>query len=211
MSYLISDINRMKPQSGFIYLFDANIWLAILDITFSRRELVPHIKFFNSIISEDIVKDAFIGVPSVLLSEVINRMVKDIHYKEFCIKNTPSPSHRNHFKDIYRKSTDYKTDIEAVCSSIRQYHKKIKFLSDNLDKYSCKDLIKKIPTYLDTNATGSKVTSRMINKSNLGAVINRLTPEFFDRRWKHYFQTASKYSGANTSLLSSRLPETCTG
>src|SRR6266542_303120 len=194
MSYLISDINRMKPQSGFIYLFDANIWLAILDITFSRRELVPHIKFFNSIISEDIVKDAFIGVPSVLLSEVINRMVKDIHYKEFYIKNN-----------------DYKTDIEAVCSSIRQYHKKIKFLSDNLDKYSCKDLIKKIPTYLDTNATGSKVTSRMINKSNLGAVINLLTPEFFDRRWKHYFQTASKYSGANTSLLSSRLPETCTG
>ena len=153
MPYYIYDIRNVKPQSGFCYLFDANIWLAILDNTFNKPELRPYISFFNSIINETEVDDAEIGIPCLLLSEVINRMIKDIHYKEYSIAHPflPGQSSYDHLKNGYRKSADYKLDLEAVCSSIRQYHRKIKFISDNLNGYAPKDIIKKIPVHLDIN------------------------------------------------------------
>lgn len=153
MAFIISDIRNQTPQSEHRYFFDANIWLAILDVSYSKKELNPYINFFNSIINESHTNDASIAIPCLLLSEIINRMINDIHYKEFSINNPRQVGQTKweHFKTIYRRSQDYKLDIEAVCASIRQYHRKIEFISDNLDKYSCRDLIKKIPTHLDIN------------------------------------------------------------
>lgn len=151
MAWFIKDIRNEKPQSGFRYLFDANIWLAVLDTTFSHKKVQPYINFFNSIINETEVNDASIAVPATLLSEVINRMLKDVFYKEFCQTNTPLPTERNHFKNVYRKNPQYKIDLENTCASIRDYHRKIEFISDGIDKYSCKQLIKNIPVHLDIN------------------------------------------------------------
>lgn len=152
MPYLIEDIKIAKPQSGHRYLFDANVWLAVLEPIYSSKPFRPYVNFFNSIINETVVKDAVIVVPGLLLSELLNRLINDIHYKEYCLSDVPLP-HENkhaHFKK-YRRSKQYKVDIEIACSSIRDYHRKIEFVSDNLEQYSCKDLIKNIPTHLDIN------------------------------------------------------------
>jgi predicted nucleic acid-binding protein len=151
MAWLIYDIRTAKPQSGFRYLFDANIWLAVLDTTFSHRTLQPYIDFFDSIINETDVRDATIAVPATLLSEVINRMMRDVFYKEFVQTNTPVPGERNHFKNVYRKHPQYKIDLDNTCALIRAYHRKIEFVSDGIDQYKCRDLIKNIPVHLDIN------------------------------------------------------------
>ncbi len=151
MAWYIKDIRNEKPQSGFRYLFDANIWLAVLDTTFSHKTLQPYINFFNSIINETEVRDASIAVPATLLSEVINRMLRDVFYKEFCQTNTPMPGERNHFKNTYRKNPHYKIDLDNTCALIRAYHRKIEFVSDGIDKYTCRELIKNIPVNLDIN------------------------------------------------------------
>lgn len=152
MPYLIQDIKIATPESGYKYLFDANVWLAVLDHTYSNKSYTPYINFFNKIITNSVVKDASIVVPALLLSELLNRLINDIYYKEYIVSNTPLPTENkhSHFKK-YRCSDQYKIDIELACSSIRDYHRKIIFVSDNLEQYSCKDLIKNIPTHLDIN------------------------------------------------------------
>jgi predicted nucleic acid-binding protein len=153
MAFIISDIRVAKPQSGHRYLFDTNIWLALLDVNFYRHEYKPYVNFFNSIINNTVVKDAYIVIPSLLLSELLNRLINDIYYEEFIISNTPLPnqSKREHFKKVYRPNPQYGIDIENACASIRDYHSKIEFVSDNLNEFTCKSLIKKIPTHLDIN------------------------------------------------------------
>lgn len=155
MAFFISDINNAKPENGFRYLFDTNIWLAVLEPSYYRWDYKPYISFFNNIINSTNGNTAKIAMPCLLLSEVLNRLMNDIYYEEFKKRrnNFPQPNQKisSHKKNEYRSSADYATDLESACASIRAYHQKIEFVSDNLDKYSCKDLIKDIPLHLDIN------------------------------------------------------------
>jgi predicted nucleic acid-binding protein len=151
MPYYIFDINKEIPQSGYRYLFDANIWLVVLDNVFWRKEFKPYTSFFNSIINKTHVDDATLAVPCLLLSEILRKLLWDIYFTEFISRNPQYTKDKNTYKKTYRPSADYVADLGAVTASIRQYHQKIEFISDNLEQYSCKDLIKKIPTNLDIN------------------------------------------------------------
>ena len=153
MAYFIYDIRTAKPQSGFCYLVDTNIWLAVLEPTFNKSEYKSYLNFFNNIISNTVVQDAVIGIPCLLIAEILRRIINDIYYEEFILTHTPYPheSKRQHFKRVYRPSSEYTRDVEIVCATIRGYHSKIKFISDRLDEYSCKNLIKNIPSHLDIN------------------------------------------------------------
>ena len=155
MSFLISDIRKAKAESRFRYLFDANIWLAVLDDTFYKPEYKPYTDFFNSIINNTHVSDAKIAMPCLLLSEILNRLISDIYYPEFQTYRNNYPqdgqSKSSHIKNKYRVHPDYAIDLENACASIRAYHDKLEFVSDNLNKYTCKTLIKKIPLHLDIN------------------------------------------------------------
>ena len=171
MAYIVNDIKIAKAQSGFRYLFDANIWLAVLDSTFYTYQYQPYIKLFNSIINENDVRDASIVIPSLLLSEIINKIINRIYYEEFKLNHPlfPNQSKHDHFKNSYRVSQQYSNDLENVCASIRDYHMKIEFVSDELDQYSCKDLIKKIPSHLDIN---DYIYSKMALSQGLVIVTN---------------------------------------
>jgi predicted nucleic acid-binding protein len=151
MAFLITDVQNENPQSGISYLFDANIWLAILDPNFQSRFYTNSVRFFNKIINNSVVNDAKIAIPTMLLSEIINRLLKDVYFRDFSLENPNVNSINNYYKNIYRKSNQYKEDLEIVCASIRAYHAHIQFVSDNANKYTCKQLIKNIPTHLDMN------------------------------------------------------------
>lgn len=151
MAFLITDVQNENPQSGISYLFDANIWLAILDENFKKSFYSNSISFFNKIINNSIVNDAKIAIPSMLLSEVINRLLKDVYVKEFLAEQSDLDKTNNIYKNVYRKSDQYKEDLELICASIRTYHTHIQFVSDNANKYTCKQLIKNIPVHLDMN------------------------------------------------------------
>ncbi|HEV2478083.1 MAG TPA: hypothetical protein VGS79_00405 [Puia sp.] len=155
MSFLIEDIRRHKAVEGGKYLFDANIWLAILDANFSKSYMPPYEALFEDVITHKTVRSAKVVMPSLLLSEILNRYMNDIFYLEFCKRNpntAGTPKHQ-HYKRTYRPSPDYARDLDAACSEIRQYsaNNGLCFLSDNLDKFTFKQLTKDIPVYLDIN------------------------------------------------------------
>jgi hypothetical protein len=151
MAFLITDVKNENPKSGTSYLFDANIWLAILDENFKKSFYNSSINFFNKIINNSVVNGAKIAIPSMLLSEVINRLLKDVYFIEYLSENSNLEKTNYIYKNVYRKSDKYKEDLEIICSSIRDYHQHIHFVSDNANKYTCKQLIKNIPVHLDMN------------------------------------------------------------
>ncbi len=172
MAFNVRDIRKSTPQDNRKYLFDANVWLSVLDdfyLTSGRYK--PYIEFFNKIITNKIAPTATIVIPSLLISEIINRVMNDIYYYHFCLDNEPPPgmTKQQHFKKVYRSSENYVSDLEELCSNIRDYHNKITFISDDLDQYTCKALIKNIPSHLDFN---DYVYSKIALKQNLIVVTN---------------------------------------
>ena len=154
MSFQVSDIRNCHPKNGCTYLFDANVWLSVLYDFYNSPHYLPYTRFFNEIIRNITAPTARIGVPSLLLSELINRAMNDIHYHEYCFSVSPKnkkQTKHNHYKNNYRKSAHYIADLEDVCSNIRDYYQKIAFISDELNLYTCNTLIKKIPAHLDIN------------------------------------------------------------
>lgn len=173
MSFLIEDVNQYKPVEGGRYLFDANIWLRILDPNFSAHYMPPYEALFTDIVSHKTAKSSKVVVPSLLLSEVLNRYMNDIFYYEFCRKN-PVPKgmgKREHYKKVYRASTDYSRDLAMASSEIRSYTENggMTFLSDNLEKFPFKQLLKNIPTHLDFN---DHVYAQIAKAQNLIIVTN---------------------------------------
>ncbi len=153
MPFLIQDAKKATPIPGGKYLFDANIWLGILDPTFSN----PYSKYcedlFNSVIENKLTPKATVVLPTILISEILNRLIKDIYYSEFCLSN-PMPAGMNksqHYKDIYRTSSEYKTDLDIACKSIRDYNHGLTLISDNLNTLTFKKILKNIPVHLDFN------------------------------------------------------------
>ena len=155
MAFLIEDINKYEAVEGGKYLFDANIWLAILDTNFSNYYMRPYEALFEDIVTQKTIRTARVVMPSLLLSEVLNRYMHDIFYKEFCRKNPPSAGmvKHQHYKQVYRPSTEYGKDLAMACGGIGAFTQNngISFLSDNLDKFTFKEIIKNIPRALDIN------------------------------------------------------------
>ena len=153
MGFFITDIKTASPQPGQLYLFDANVWLAVLDSNFTTPFSQYYTDFFDKVLSNELQPKCSVVMPSLLLSEVLNRLMNDIYYREFCLKN-PKPddvAKHTHYKKAYRSSADYSIDLASACQSIRSYHQYVKLLSDNLDKHTFKTLTKKIPAHLDFN------------------------------------------------------------
>jgi predicted nucleic acid-binding protein len=153
MPFLITDVRKVSPAPGARYLFDANVWLSVLDLNFQTKFSPPYEDFFDSVYGSMLDPKPKIVLPSLLLSEILNRLVNDIYYKEYCLAN-PKPetmTKHKHFKDFYRVSKEYEQDFAMACGSIRGYHQNVELLSDDLNQFSFKDLTKNIPLHLDFN------------------------------------------------------------
>jgi predicted nucleic acid-binding protein len=152
MPYLIQDIKKSKPIAGGKYLFDANIWIYVLDSNFSKPFVKSYIDFFNAIIENKLSPKATVVLPSLLISEILNRRINDIYYNEFCISNPRGEMAKpQHYKTVYRISDNYKLDLEMACKEIRDYNIGLTLLSDNFDKLTFKKVLKNIPHHLDFN------------------------------------------------------------
>jgi predicted nucleic acid-binding protein len=151
MPYQISDIRSYKPKPADKFLFDANVWLAILDSNFQSRFSPDYENFFNKIIVNNLNPKATIVMPSLLLSEVLNRYMHDIFYKEFLNRNPLAPGQSAYTKHDYRDNPQYQIDFGMACASLRSYHQQVAFISDNLSQFTFKKILKNIPVNLDFN------------------------------------------------------------
>lgn len=155
--YNILDIQNVTPQSGVRYLFDANVWLEILESSYKSPHYMKYVKFFDKITSnpKDNIK---IVMPSILLSEIINKKM-DWAFDEFLAENpklqnaifSGEKKRKQCFKEDYRPSEHYRNRYQNIRANITDYHASIELISDNLDSFTCSKLLKKPVLHMEFN------------------------------------------------------------
>lgn len=151
MPYLIEDLQDHEIAKHHKYLLDSNIWIKILaprNNPSSNDKL--YISFVEKITS---TKGAKIIVPALVISEVMNRLIRDVHMAKFINKigasgNLPS----DFYKNVYRPSPDYKRAYSVIADDFRIYLNHISFVNDGFgDTIKYKHVLSHLDFNLDFN------------------------------------------------------------
>ena len=155
MSYQISSIKDKIPSSGTKYLLDTNIWYYILEGTSNNYQEV-YLEFFNAIKNFSGSSKPKIVLPTTVLSEIINRLLRDIRFREF--KDNPDNidkisgiEERKIYKDVYRNDEQFRIDYGMICYDIKSYHNILEFVGDEFNTFKIKDILSNPPLSLDFN------------------------------------------------------------
>ena len=154
MSFNYSKVEFIKAQDNKNYFIDSNIWLKVLSpkLRPSRNDILYR-TFFDSITKNTKSK---IVVPALVLSEVINRILREVYYgKHIATLKKSNPSFKedtSYYKNIYRQTEDFKIAYTMICDEIRNYHASIILINDSLGQdFSFKHILKDPPAGLDFN------------------------------------------------------------
>ncbi len=155
MSYQISSIKDKTPSSGTKYLLDTNIWYYILEGK-SKNYQETYLEFFDAIKDFSGSLKPKIVLPTTVLSEIINRLLRDIRFREF--KDNPDNvgkiagiEERKIYKDVYRNDEQFRIDYGMICYDIKSYHNILEFVGDEFDTFRIKDILSNPPLGLDFN------------------------------------------------------------
>lgn len=130
MAYSIRHLDNAALQKKY-YFFDANLWLKILKppLNLSRRD-EKYLDFFERF--KNNLQHPKIAVTALLLSEIINRYLRDVTYQVYCRKNgNPNPD-KSYYKEVYRTSQQYQTDYISLCEDIKSYQNYFELVADGL-------------------------------------------------------------------------------
>lgn len=121
MSKQIQSLKSIELCKDNLYFFDANIWLIQLSPKFnpSPREK-KYLSFFQAF-SENIHKPK-IAVTTLLISEIVNRLLRDVHYKTFLKNKGITEPTSSTFKRVFRPTTEYKIAYQTILDDIKSYH-----------------------------------------------------------------------------------------
>lgn len=155
MNYQIQDIRTETHPKGE-FLFDANVWFYILNPPINlSREIQDYFNFLECIQTSTQKPQPKIVIPSLILSEVINRYLRSVGMKTFFEENPtkePYPDEKkDRYKDIYRQSNQFKIDYENICAEIKSYSNITKFIDDEFASFKQKHILKSPPIGLDFN------------------------------------------------------------
>ena len=133
------------------YFFDANLWLKILKPPFELSQKdKKYLDFFEKF--KNSPNHPKIALTTLLLSEVINRYLRDVTYPKFCKKNAQEKPHQTYYKQVYRRSPQFLTDYVSLCEDIKAYHNFYELISDGLgSEIKQKDILTSPPQSLDFN------------------------------------------------------------
>src|ERR1043165_6887585 len=132
------------------YIFDANLWLIILKPKMkpSKREL-RYLGFFARFKSSP--NHPRIMVTSFILSEVINRYLREVSMHKYAEK-TGDEITPDYYKRVYRKTEDFFIQYNVLCDEIRSYHNYYDLVPDELGNiFKSKHILKDLPKGLDFN------------------------------------------------------------
>ncbi|MCA4782741.1 PIN domain-containing protein [Empedobacter stercoris] len=154
MPYKYSKTQNARPKDGAFYFLDANIWIKIL-----APKSKPSFKDKNYITFVEKIQDnskCKIVVTALVLSEVINRILRDVHMEKFLLKmQKQDPNYtppKDFYKAVFRKSNDFKIAYTLLCDEIRDMHDTLHLVSDELgEKFKLKHILKDLPIHLDFN------------------------------------------------------------
>lgn len=152
MAYCISKIQFHTIRNGYNYLLDSNIWIEILSPRNTKSQRIKdYLKLFSKIESNPNVK---IVLPALLISEVLNRILREVCMSKYALKNGISkdkiPS--DYYKNVYRKTDDFKDSYNSLCDEINNLSKSTILINDGFGtEILYDDVLFDPPTGLDFN------------------------------------------------------------
>lgn len=156
MPYDISPVGDHQPLPGRRYLFDANIWIYTLEADQADKP-TPQSSVYENFIERlrRAAGSPKIVLPAVVLSEAINRMLRNTYYPLF-IKEHPTLAYRSdndgyNYKHIYRQHDQFRIDYGSLLYNVKSYHNVIELINDSFDQFRVKDLFGKPSVDLDFN------------------------------------------------------------
>lgn len=150
MAYNIFHLDSVKLEKRQ-YFFDANIWIKILRPQFNKsNSSKKYLSFFDSFKTNP--NHPRIVICSLLLSEVINRIMRDIAMKSYVQSQGILSPDASFFKTVYRNTSDYSIQYDMLCDDIKAYHTIFDLISDSAgEKIKSKHLLSSPPKGLDFN------------------------------------------------------------
>lgn len=151
MPFDIRDLRTERVTDNTKYFFDANIWLCVLSTQFTLRgNTNDYLNFFEAVAKH--TKNTKVLMTSFLLSETVNRYLREISMKKFArTKGDAEPLHSSYFKQKYRADAQFAIDYQSVCDDIKAYHSALEFISDDFGTFRVKDILKSPDSNLDFN------------------------------------------------------------
>ena len=150
MPYNIRNLDFANLQKKD-YFFDANLWLKILKPPFnlSNRDK-KYLSFFQKFSNH--INHPVIAVTALLLSEIINRYLRDVTYIQFCKKQGQENPPKSYYKEVYRSSEQFRNDYISLCEDIKTYQNNYKLFPDGFGTdVRQKDILTSPPVSLDFN------------------------------------------------------------
>lgn len=154
MSYSYSRASTHSVKDKEYYFLDANIWLKILA---PKNKLSGKDKAYLSLFDK-IIKNTKtrIILPALVVSEVINRIIREVHFEKHIRKvkkgNPGFSPDSDYYKNVFRNSLDYRVAYNVICDDIKSYSTSIDLVNDEFGStFRFKHLLKDPPTSLDFN------------------------------------------------------------
>jgi len=150
MNYNIRHLDNVGLQKRK-YFFDANLWLKILKPPF---KIPPrdqkYLNFFEKF--KDNINHPKIVVTALVLSEVINRYLRDVTFPKFYKKQNVENPDKSYYKTIYRPSPQFLLDYISLCEDIKTYQDFYELVDDGFGTdIKQKDILNYPPQSLDFN------------------------------------------------------------
>jgi|GEM_PF-909011 len=152
MPYNISQVQHHTVQDGNIYLLDANIWLNILTPHNKKSNKEnTYLKLFSEIKANT---KARIVLPSLIVSEVVNRILREIYMNKYIRKENIDKSLINSgfYKDTYRKTDHFRISYNMLVDDIKSYSITMDLINDGFGgEIKYKHVLSNLPAGLDYN------------------------------------------------------------
>ncbi|KQS50049.1 MAG: hypothetical protein KAF41_12640 [Flavobacterium sp.] len=152
MAFNIVSAKNHTLESGTHYFLDANIWINILTApSKTSYKIKIYISFFEKILARNDIK---IVVPIILMSEIINRIIRDVYFLTFAKKNNLEKPNipLDYFKSVFRPSQEYIDSFNLIIDEFKSYSTHIEFINDGLGSDISKESIfENIDQHFDFN------------------------------------------------------------
>lgn len=139
-----------QPLENTKYFIDANIWIIILKPQNLLSETdEKYFNFFEEILE---TKGCKIVACSLVFSEIINTYVRKISYAKYLRKNNIKEPKSNHYKSVFRKTSEFISAYNILCDDIKNYHNSVELINDSFgDKIKWKQIMISSSIGLDFN------------------------------------------------------------
>lgn len=154
MSYSYSKASSHSIKNQEKYFLDANIWLKVLapknKLSYKDK---GYLAFFEKLVNN--TKSRII-VPALVVSEVINRIIREVHYKKHLMaveRKTPGfVLPEGYYKNVFRNTVDYRIAYNLICDDIKSYNTSIDLVNDEFGStFKFKHVMSNPPASLDFN------------------------------------------------------------